>query len=226
VVLTFTAPLPNQSEDVPSRRKRACLLVIAPSMLDQVDCAMIKKRQQLTDGERGVHWALAKAKKGYWKISLELKAMLLNAFKDHPHVVVLPNTKDTLLVKSADGETTAVRKILTMVGIGTIFSNIVRNHPTLKNKVGERAFCYIVSGLGCVHQFTNSYKIMCVCTKCVGLQMLHRLLQAKRGVMHCKIAINLQRRTMKVRAKEMACRWGDGTLDLMTSDAIMAGTCA
>jgi hypothetical protein len=86
------------------------------------------------DGERGNHWALAKAKKGYSTISLDLKAMLLNMFNDHPHVVVLPNTKDTLLVKNADRETTAVRKILTMVGIGMIFSNIVRNHPTIKTK--------------------------------------------------------------------------------------------
>jgi hypothetical protein len=55
VVLTFTAPLPNQSEDVPSRRQRACLLRIVPSTLDRVDGTMIIKRQQLTDRERGVH---------------------------------------------------------------------------------------------------------------------------------------------------------------------------
>jgi hypothetical protein len=128
-VLTFTAPSPNRSEDVPGRRKRARLLGIAPSTLDRVDNAMIKKRQQLRDGERGVHWALAKAKKGHSTISLELKAMLLNAFNDHPNVVVSPNTKDTLLVKNADGETTAVRKILTMVGIGTIYSEHCTQSP-------------------------------------------------------------------------------------------------
>jgi hypothetical protein len=197
VVLTFTAPLPNGGENVPSRHKRACLLGIAPLMLDQLDNAMIQKRQQLTDRERGDHWALTKAKKGYSTISLELKEMLLNAFHDHPHVVVLPNSKDTLNVKNADGFTTTVRKILTMVGIGTIFSDIVNAHPTIKNKVGERAFRYIVGGLGFVRRFTDSYKVICGCTECVGLQTLHRSLQAKHGMMHCKIAIDLQCRTKK-----------------------------
>jgi hypothetical protein len=73
-------PSPNGGENVPSRHKRACLLGIAPSMLNQLDNAMIQKRQQLTNRERGVHWALTKAKKGYSTISLELKEMLLNAF--------------------------------------------------------------------------------------------------------------------------------------------------
>jgi len=101
---------------------------------------MITKRQQLTSGERGIYWALAKTKRGYSTISNELKSMLLDAFNDHPHVVVSPNTKDTLQVKNADGETVLVRKILTMVGLGTIFSDIVRDNPAIKNKVGERAF--------------------------------------------------------------------------------------
>ncbi len=108
VVLMLTVPSPNGGENVPSRRKRARLLGIAPSTLDRLDNAMIQKRQQLTDRERGFHWALTKAKKGYSTISLELKEMLLNAFHDHPHVVVSPNSKDTLNVKNADGFTTTV----------------------------------------------------------------------------------------------------------------------
>ncbi len=149
-MLTFTAPSPNQSEDLPSRRQSAHLLRIAPSMLDQVDGAMIKKRQQLADRVSGVHWVLAKEKKGYSTISLELKVMLLDAFNNHPHVIVSPITKGTLLVKNADGETTAVKKILTMVGNSTTFINIIRDHPTIKKNLGKQVFRYIVSGLGCV----------------------------------------------------------------------------
>ena len=78
--------------DVPSRCKCACLLGIVRSTLDQVDGRMIKKRQQLTVGERIVLWALLKAKKEYLTISSKLKVMLLNTFNDHPHFVVLPNT--------------------------------------------------------------------------------------------------------------------------------------
>jgi hypothetical protein len=152
--------------------------------------------------------------------------MLLDAFNNHPHVVVSPNTKDTLQVKNVDGETVLVRKILTMVGLGTIFSDIVRDNPTIKNKVGERAFWYIISGLGCVRRFTDSHKTMCGCTECVGLHTLHRSLQAKRGVIARQIAIDAQCRTTKARAEEMARGWGEVALHPKPSDVIRAGTCA
>ncbi len=121
----------------------------------------------------------------------------------------MPNTKDTLQVKNANGEKVLARKILTMVGLGTIFSNIVRDHPTIKNKVGECAFRYIVSGLGCVRRFTDLHKTMCECTECIGLHTLHHLLQAKCGIMAHQIAVDAQRRTTKARAEEMARGWGE-----------------
>jgi hypothetical protein len=132
VVMSFSAPSPtrpstNRETVVPSQRDRAKLFRIPRSTLQRVDGAMITKRQQLTAGEWGIYWALAKTKRGYSTISNELKSILLDAFNNHPHVVVLPNTKDTLQVKNADGEKVLVRKILTMVGLGTIFSDIVRD---------------------------------------------------------------------------------------------------
>ena len=56
--------------------------------------------------------------------------------------------------------------------------------------MGERAFGYIISALGCMHRLTNSYKQMCSCTKCVGLHTLHCLLQVKCGIMYRQFAIN------------------------------------
>jgi hypothetical protein len=50
VVLTFTAPSPNQETDVLSQRNHACLLGILHSTLQRVDSAVIMKRQQLTTG--------------------------------------------------------------------------------------------------------------------------------------------------------------------------------
>ena len=151
---------------------------------------------------------------------------MLDVFNGHPHVVVSPNTKDTLQVKNANEEKVLVRKILTMVGLGTILSDIVRDHPTIKNKVGERAFWYIVSELRCVCSFTDLHKTMCGCTECVGLHTLHCLMQAKRGVMARQIAIDVQRRTTKARAEEMARGWGEVALHPKPLDAIRAGTCA
>jgi hypothetical protein len=146
---------------------------VPSSTLHPVEKSIIEKRRQLTAAERGKNWVLSKRKKGYSTINNELQTLLFVAFNDHPHVVVLPNTKDTLQVKNTDCEKVSVRKILAMVGLGTIFSDIVRDNPTIKNTVGKCAFCYLMSGNGCVRQFTHSHKSMCGCTKCVGLQMLH-----------------------------------------------------
>jgi hypothetical protein len=119
-----------------------------------------------------------------------------------------------------------VRKILTMVGLGTFFSDIIRDNPTIKNTVGKCAFCYLISGIGCVRQFTHLHKKMCSCTKCVGLQTLHCLLQAKRGVVQWQIAIDLQHRSRKARADVMAMGWGNVGLHMTLLDGIRAGTCA
>jgi hypothetical protein len=90
----------------------------------------------------------------------------------------------------------------------------------------ESGHSAIVSGLGCIRRFTNAYKTRCSCTECVGLQTLHRLLLAKRGIMHHMISIDLQRRTTKVNAEVMAREWGNVALHPTPSNAISAGTCA
>lgn len=183
------------------------------------------KRRQLTGREQGVLWARAKRKKGYSKINKALRLLLVAVSHDHPHVIVSPNAKDTLQVKDDDGEKVLVRKVMTQVGIGTIFSDIINDNPTIKNNVGERAFRYIISGLGCVRCFTDSYKQMCGCTECVGLHTLHRSLQAKRGVMHRQFALDAQHRTRRVLAEEKARGWATVAWHPKPSIAIIEGTC-
>ena len=226
VMLTFTAPSPVRKAGDPSRRDRARALGVPPSTLSRVDKQMIEKRKLLSAGEMGIHWALAKKKKGYTTISDELKLLLVNEFNNHPQVIVSPNSKDRLQTKNAEGEKIFIQKVMTMVGIGTIFSDIVRENPTIKTTVGERAFRYIISGLSCVRRFTNSYKTMCGCTECIGLQSLHRSLQAKRGNMHHKFSLDAQQRTTRARAEEMARGWGTVLLDPTLRVAIIAGSCA
>ena len=119
-----------------------------------------------------------------------------------------------------------MQNILTRVGLGTIFTDIIGDNPTIKGRVGKRAFRYIVSKLGCVQRFTNSNNTMCGCTQCIGLQTQNCLLQAKRGGMHKQIAIDLQHRTRKTRANEMAKGWGNVGLHPTPLDALKVGTCA
>jgi hypothetical protein len=67
-------------------------------------------------------------------------------------------------LRNSEGDKMEVYTILTVVGLGTIFSDIAKENPTIKNRIGERVFQYIVSKLGCVCRFTDSQKTMCSCT--------------------------------------------------------------
>jgi hypothetical protein len=46
--------------------------------------------------------------------------------------MVSPNAKDTLQVKNADGGKVVVLKLLMQFGLGTIFSDIIKDNPTIK----------------------------------------------------------------------------------------------
>jgi hypothetical protein len=204
VMLTFSAPSPKKMTLVPSQRDCACVLGVPQSTLATREKALIKKRRQLSSGKIGIFWALAKRKKGYSKIGNAIRSLLVATFNGHPQVIVSPNARDTLQVKNADGKKVAVLKLLTQVGLGTIFSDIIKDNPTIKNKVGEHAFRYIISGLGSVRCFTNSYKQMCGCTECVGLHTLHHLLLEKCAVMHHQFAVDAQYCTRAVQAAKKA----------------------
>jgi hypothetical protein len=115
--------------------------------------------------------------------------------------------------------------LLTQGGLGTIFSDIIKDNPTIKNKVGEHAFRYIISGLGSVCCFTNSYKQMCGCMECVGLHTLHRSLLAKCGVMHSQFAVDSQHCTHAAKAAKKASGWAAVAWHPKPLLAITEGTC-
>jgi hypothetical protein len=150
---------------------------------------------------------------------------LVAAFNNHPHVTVSPNTRDTLQLKNADGKKVAVPKLLMHVDLGIIFSIIIKDKPTIKNKVGGRAYRYIISGLESVCRFTNSYKQMCGCTECVGLHTLHFSLLVKCGVMHRQFAVDTQHCTRAAQAMEKASRRAAVAWHPKPLLAITKGTC-
>jgi hypothetical protein len=221
VMLTFSAPLQEKMAEVPSQCDCTCVLGMPCKTLSRVDTVLIKKGRQLSAGKKGIYWALAKCKKGYSKIDEVLWSLLVAAFNNHTHVIVLPNAKDLLHLKNANGKKVLVcKKVLTQASLGTIFSDIIHNNPTIKGKVVEHAFCYIVSGLECVHRFTDSFKQMqmCGCTKCVSLHTKH-------GVMHRQFAIDVQQFTRKAQAAEKARGWGAVAWHPKPLLAIMEGIC-
>ncbi len=65
-----------------------------------------------------IYWALSKRKKGYSTINKSIQLLLIAAFKDHPNVIVLPNSKDALQVKNEGRVKVAMQKSMTVVGLG------------------------------------------------------------------------------------------------------------
>jgi hypothetical protein len=68
VMMTFTAPSPDKTVGIPSEGERTCIIGVPRTTLQRIQKHVMEKRRQLTAGERGVYWALAKRKKGYSKI--------------------------------------------------------------------------------------------------------------------------------------------------------------
>ncbi len=104
VMLTFSAPLPQKLTGVPSQRDCACVLGVPCSTLSQIENALIEKRRQLSAGMKGIYWALAKRKKGYYKIDKALRLLLVAAINGHHQVIVSPNAKDMLQLKNTNKE--------------------------------------------------------------------------------------------------------------------------
>jgi hypothetical protein len=103
VMLMMAAPSPNKSAKAPSIWKRARLLGVPESTCCRVKKSVMDKRARLMAEEKEVYWARCQRKKGYRKITDNLCLLLIAAFYDHPHVIVLPNSKDTVMVKNDVG---------------------------------------------------------------------------------------------------------------------------
>jgi hypothetical protein len=65
VALTFSAPLPDKGLGIPSMCNSAMVLGVPFSTLQCIEKSVMEKCHQLTFGKKGIHWAMARRKKGY-----------------------------------------------------------------------------------------------------------------------------------------------------------------
>ena len=61
-----------------------------------------RKRKQLTGKEEGALWAFVKRRKGYSKISPNVREELLDWIANHENVIASPIAKDALLVLNSE----------------------------------------------------------------------------------------------------------------------------
>ena len=103
--------------------------------------------------------------------------------------------------RTKNGENVSAHKVLTQVHLGTIFSDIIRNNPTIKGKVFGRVFCYNISALYCVRRFTDSQLLQADYT--------HSIVCCRQNVVSCTASLRLTRSIAHER-RRLQRRQGDG----------------
>jgi len=182
----------DDSTDVLSKSKRAKTLGDSMSratkhrLLDKA----AKSRDQVMKKVKEVFWSIGRSRKGYSKITAEIKAALWKWILEHPDVVESPIANDTIkVIDPVNGKKDkVVAKQLRMICVCQLHNDLLR-------PVEEGGFEYAYDEDGKVlisdtmlrallppemREMTERYKQMCGCETCITGQNLLQSLKAYR----------------------------------------------
>mmetsp|Transcript_5084 Transcript_5084/g.7971 ORF Transcript_5084/g.7971 Transcript_5084/m.7971 type:complete len:182 (+) Transcript_5084:2-547(+) len=140
-----------------------------------------RQREALASNEdRKIMWSQLKKKKGYSKVSEQLRKELQEWILDHPSVVPSPITNETLLIADPDNPThkKRVAKLLLEISIRELHNDLLheeRGLVTVRNEKGDvlisdTALRYLVPEQ--LRRMTKRHKQMCGCEVCIVANML------------------------------------------------------
>jgi hypothetical protein len=146
-----------------------------------------RKHIHMNDEERTVSWSRVKARKGYTKVSQELRKQLYEWVLDHPHVVNSPISNDTIIIKDNNNEKTRVGKLLLQISIRELHNDLLSDGPLglpgAKDTAGEP----IISDTALrsllppqLKRMSTKYKAMCGCELCIIMGQFQASLNAYR----------------------------------------------
>ena len=103
----------------PSRKKLIESLGLPISIGYQLLKVATENRNQLrmNHKEREVSWLRVKSRRGYKKVSVELRKNIYGCFLDHPHVMNSPINNDTIIIRGENNKKTRVGKLLPQIYI-------------------------------------------------------------------------------------------------------------
>jgi hypothetical protein len=149
-----------------------------------------KKRRRLSENiDSGVSWSNVQSRKGYSKVSPEIRSKFLKWFMNHPNVIESPITNETILVHNlATGEKERVNKLLLQISIRELHNdmllpldqggfadawdengNVRISDTALRALLPEQA-----------RRMTPRHKQMCGCEVCIQIRSLQQSLNAWR----------------------------------------------
>lgn len=160
------------------------------------------KRAKLTEHEESLSWACVKARKGYSRITAEVRAQLHEWVLNHPRVVASPIANDTILVLNrATGKKERVGKLLREVSVRELHNDLIEKSIEAGGKGGglecardansgnvlisDTALRYLLPEQ--LKPMTERHKQMCGCELCLTPDSLQRTVNAFRARLKHKL---------------------------------------
>jgi hypothetical protein len=117
---------------VPSKRARIKAFGLKKTTGYRLLKKMKVKHSDLRNEGAGVLWAAVQKRKGYSKVSPELRGKLYEWFLNHLQVIQLPIANDTLLLKDPDDANTKIRvgKLLLQIPYQELHNDLLSESPS------------------------------------------------------------------------------------------------
>jgi hypothetical protein len=148
-----------------------------------------KKRRRLSENIDSVSWSNVQSRKGYSKVSPEVRSKFLEWFMNHPNVVESPIVNETILVKNiVTGQKERVNKLLLQISIRELHNDMLLppDQGGFAEAWDERGAARISdTALRALlpeqaRKMTPRHKQMCGCEVCIQIRSLQQSLNAWR----------------------------------------------
>jgi hypothetical protein len=148
-----------------------------------------KKRRRLSENIDSVSWSNVQSRKGYSKVSPEVRSKFLEWFMNHPNVVESPIVNETIFVKNiVTGQKERVNKLLLQISIRELHNDMLLppDQGGFAEAWDERGAARISdTALRALlpeqaRKMTPRHKQMCGCEVCIQIRSLQQSLNAWR----------------------------------------------
>ena len=237
-VVTFMAESPQRGEGAGrltaptlAARARGLKLPMRTARRLLKHAAML--RLKLTEQEWDISWATVKARKGYTKITEEVRAELHDWVLAHPHVVVSPIANDTRLV--VDPKThldVRVACLLREVSVRELHNDLIKPveegglacaRVDGKVIISDTALRYLLPAQ--LKRMTQRHKQMCGCETCLTPRSLQESLNAHRSRVHRSLAAGSDNEKDRAKIYGAAVLPGGTPVHARSSDAVACIQC-
>jgi hypothetical protein len=187
-ILVGMAPSP-ESEKKPSKRARISAMGIPYATGYRLLAKADEKRKRLMENVEGLSWASVKKRKGFSKVTPEIRKNLVKWILEHPHIIQSPLVSDTLMIFNPEtGQKERTNKLLCEVSIRELHNDMIapvaegglaEAHDSSGNvRISDSALRYLLPSQ--IRRMTARHKQMCGCEACLTISSLQQSLNAWR----------------------------------------------